>query len=293
MTPRVRPMTIGQNASPTKAILLAAVVLATPAHARGEPADTYYERAFVVAADARCDLSEPHINAALTAATAQARGAALRSGAAEADLAAAAARARSRAGSVPCGDPQLAMVRERVDNAFAGWARTPRMTFPGSRRPWTANRIGSDRPGWRLMQASSVGASPVRFGYAGKGETAGLTAVVSFVGRSRPTAARIVLRDPARASRAWLAGDGLVPAWARASIWATDTGSADPGLLAEDRRAGEAWRFPASAASALERLDPRETFAVEFHFRDGSVATAQFEAGDFAAGRAFLAMGLL
>ena len=85
-------MTIGQNASPTKAILLAAAVLVSPAHAWAGPADTFYERAFVVAADARCDLFEPHINAALTAATAQARGAALRSGTAESDLAAAAAR---------------------------------------------------------------------------------------------------------------------------------------------------------------------------------------------------------
>lgn len=293
MTPRVRPMTIGQNASPTKAILLAAATLGLPVHAWAGPADTFYERAFVVAADARCDLFEPHINAALTAATAQARGAALRSGAAEADLAAAAARARSRAGSVSCGDPQLATVRDRVDSAFSGWARTPRMTFPGARLHWTANRIGSDRASWRLMQASTVGASPVSFGYAGRGETAGLTAVVSFVGRSRPTAARIVLRDPARVPRAWLAGDGLVPASARASIWATDTAPADAALLSAGRRAGEAWRFPASAAEALEKLDPRETFAVEFHFRDGSVATARFEAGDFAAGRAFLAMGTL
>jgi hypothetical protein len=286
-------MTIGQNAFTTKAILLAAIALATPAHAGGEPADTYYERAFVVAADARCDLFGAHLNAALTAAMAQARGAALRSGAAEAELAATAARARSRAGAVSCADPELAMVRERVRGAFAGWARTPRMTFPGARLDWTANRIDSDRPSWRLMQASTVGASPVRFGYAGEGEAAAMTAVVSFVGRSRPTAARIVLRDPARVPRPWLAGDGLAPASARASIWATGTAPADSGLLAEGRRAGEAWRFPASTAAALERLDPRETFAVEFHFRDGSVATAKFEAGDFAAGRAFLAMGML
>lgn len=286
-------MTIGQNASTTKAILLAAAVLAAPAPAWAGPADTFYERAFVVAADARCGLFEPHIDAALTAATAQARGAALRSGAAEADLAATAARARSRAGSVSCADPQLATVRQRVDGAFSGWARTPRMTFPGSRLDWTANRIASERPSWRLMQASVVGASPVSFGYAGKGETPGLTAVVSFVGRSRPTAARIVLRDPARVPRAWLAGDGLVPASSRVSIWATGVAPAETTLLAEGRRAGEAWRFPASTAAALEKLDPRETFAVEFHFRDGSVATAKFEAGDFAAGRAFLAMGAL
>lgn len=286
-------MTIGQTAAKTKAALAAAAVLGLPATAWASPADTYYERAFMVAADARCNLFAPNLEAALAAATAQARGAALRAGTGEADLAAAAARARTRAATVSCADPQLATVRARVDGAFSGWLRTPRMAFPGARRPWTANRIGSADAHWRLQQASVVGASPVAFGYAGKGEAEDLVAVVSFVGRSRPVSARIVLRDPARVPRPWLAGDGLVPVSARASIWATGVDAADPTLLAEGRRAGEAWRFPASTAAALERLDPRETFAVEFHFRDGSVATANFEAGDFAAGRAFLAMGML
>ncbi|MGZ9100691.1 MAG: hypothetical protein ACXW3O_13390 [Brevundimonas sp.] len=286
-------MTIGQNAAAAKAVLLAAAVLATPTHAWAGPADTYYERAFVVAADARCHLFAPNLEAALTAATAQARGAALRSGAREGDLAAVAARARARAGAVSCADPQLATVRARVDGAFSGWLRTTRMTFPGADQPWTANRLGSTEAAWRLQQVSSVGASPVAFGYAGKGETPGLTAVVSFVGRSRPYAARVVLRDPGRVPRPWLGGDRLVPASARASLWATGVSAADPSLLAEGRRAGDAWRFPDATATALERLDPRETFAVEFHFRDGSVATAKFEAGDFAAGRAFLAMGML
>jgi hypothetical protein len=286
-------MTIGQTASKTKAALLAVAALSLPAIAWAGPADTYYERAFVVAADARCHLFAPQIDAALNAATAQARGAALRAGAGEADLAAAASRARSRAGAVSCADPDLAVVRARVDGAFSGWLRTPRMEFPGRHQPWAANRVRSAEANWRLQQMSVVGASPVAFGYAGKGDAPGLTAVVSFVGRSRPYAARIVLRDPVRVSRPWLAGDGLVPVSGRASLWATGVAPADVSLLAEGRRAGEAWRFPAATATALERLDPRETFAIEFHFRDGSVATAKFEAGDFTAGRAFLAMGTL
>ena len=286
-------MTIGQNATAAKAVLLAAAVLATPAPAWAGPADTYYERAFVVAADARCSLFDARVDAALTAATAQARGAALRSGAAEADLKAVAARARARAETVSCRDPQLAIVRDRVDGAFSGWARTPRMTFAGERQHWFADRTKWSEPGWRLMQSSSVGASPVTFGYGGKTGDPALTAVVSFVGRSRPYAARIVFRDDARAPRAWLSGGGLAPASSRASVWATGVAAADPTLLAEGRRAGDAWRFPASAADRLARLDPREAFLIEFHFRDGSVARAPFEAGDFAAGRAFMAMGAL
>lgn len=286
-------MTIGHTARKTKAALLAAAVLCTPQSASAGPADTYYERAFMVAADQRCDLFDGRIEAALGAATAQARGAALRSGAAEADLSAVAARARARARALPCGDPQLATVRGRVDDAFSGWLRTPRMTFPGARADWVANRVGSGGPGWRLQQTAIVGATPVAFGYAGEGDKQGLVAVVSFVGRSRPSAARLVLRDPARSPRAWLAGDGLAPVSVRASVWAAGVAPADRALLADGQRSGEAWRFPASAATALEQLDPRESFAIEFHFRDGSVATVGFEAGDFAAGRAFLAMGMI
>ena len=77
-------MRIGQTAFRTKVALLGVAALCLPATAQAGPADTYYERAFVVAADARCNLFAPRIDAALGAATAQARGAALRSGAAEA-----------------------------------------------------------------------------------------------------------------------------------------------------------------------------------------------------------------
>jgi hypothetical protein len=290
---KVPLMKIGQNAFRTQVALAAAAALLVPACALAGASDTYYERAFVVAADARCGLFQPHVDRALSAATAQARGAALRSGQSEADLAAVAARARARAGAVACEDPQLATVRQRVDGAFSGWARLPRMTFPGARLDWVANRTGYARPTWRLRQDSVVGASPVVFGYAGKGQTADLAAVVSWRGRPRPYAARLVMRDPGKAPRPWLAGDGLVPESARASVWAMGMSAADPTLLSDNRRPGEAWRFPAAAATALERLDPRETFAIEFHFRDGSVATVKYEAGDFTAARAFLAMGTL
>lgn len=284
-------MTIGRPARKTIAAALAAgaACLASPGFAG--PVDTYYERAFVLAADARCGLFEDRLSSALSAATQQARGAALRSGVPEAAVTATSARARSRADSVSCRDPELATVRARVDGAFSGWLRTPRMTFPGTTRAWTANRARSGEAAWKLRQESQVGASPVVFGYAGAGAGSELITVVSFVGRSRPYAARIVLRDPVRVPRPWLNGDGLVPASARASYWATSLAAADQGLLAKGSRGGETWRFPASAAAAVERLDPREAFAVEFHFRDGTVATARFEAGDFAAARAFLAMG--
>jgi len=272
-------------------------MLAQPVAALADATGPFYDRSFVLAANAKCRLFVPAVASALTASTLQARGAAARAGVSDIDLAATAARARGRASQTACNDPQLAMVRTRVATAFAGWAGTARMTFPGGRADWSANRSDFSRPTWRLMQASVTGASPVTFGYtAGGGQAESLKAVVSFVGRPRPYAVRIVMRNTDHAPRAWLTGAGgasLPPEPSRRAIFASSSSAAEQTLLAEGRTQGQAWIFPASTAEALSRLDPREPFVMEFLFRDDSVARATFEAGDFAAGRAFIAMGSL
>lgn len=287
-------MTIGFQHPTAKAAMLAMALVVAPGVALAQPTAPYYERSFVLAADARCDLFQPDVAAALSAATRQARSAALRAGTSEVELRAAADRALSRAGRVACGDPELTTVRQRVEHAFAGWARLTRMEFPGVRASWIANRVPATGASWTLTQASVTGASPVTLGYTAGEVSDRLTAVVSFVGRPRPYAARIVLRDPRRAPRAWLGGTSdLPPTSVRRGFWAVSFGNAEPGLLVTGKQAGEAWRFPTDAALALEQLDPREAFAIEFLFRDDSVARAVFEAGDFAAGRAFLSLGPL
>ncbi|MEN5362566.1 hypothetical protein [Brevundimonas intermedia] len=269
----------------------AVLIAATPVVALAAPQDRFYERSFVLAANDRCGLFEPQLTAALTAAAYQARGAALRAGANDRQLAETAQRARARAGSTPCGSADLKMVSGRVQTAFSGWSRTSRMEFPGARRGWSADRAAYARPTWRLMQATVTGASPVRFGVVGGMDRPDqLAAVVSWQGRSRPTGVRVVMRDHTVAPRPWLAHD-LPPVAQRRAFWAAGVTSADAMLLSEGRPAGQAWLFPAAAADALSALDPREVFTVEFLFRDGSIARSTFEAGDFAAGRAFLAMG--
>jgi len=283
-------MTLRQNARTIQTALALAMALSAPAASWAGVADAYYERAFVMAADRRCDLFEPRVKAALTAATLQAQGAARRAGVSVADLAATRARAERRAGSTACGHTDLAVVRRRVDQAYAGWARTPRMTFAGIAKAWRADRYDSRAVGWRLVQSSTFGASVASFGSTAHRE-APLTAVVSFAGRPRPYAARLTMRDPARTPRPWLAAPGSMPAGLQASVWSTGSSIADKGLVEPGRRGGEAWTFPASTARRLASLDPRESFAIEFHFRDGTVATARFEVGDFAAARAFVAMG--
>ncbi len=277
------------------AVVMMAAVLPTAVFA--ESTGTYYDRSFVLAAHEKCDLFRPPVAGALSAATLQSRGAALRGGVAEASLQATANRARSRARQVSCQNPDLAMVRDRVADAFAGWQRIPRMDFNGDNATWTADRMRREAATWRLVQTSATGASPVRFGLdAAPDGTQTLSAVVSFVGRPRPYAARIVMRDPSLASLPWISASGragLPPENARQEVWSAGTAQAAATLLVTGMSQGEAWAFPATAGDRLSRLDPREPFVIEFLFRDGSIAKATFEAGDFAAARAFVALGTI
>ena len=294
-------MTLGLFARIARAAVAAAVVAATPMAAYADGTGTYYDRTFVLAAHQKCNLFRPPVAGALSAAALQSRGAALRAGTAETTLQATASRAQARARSVSCANPELAVVRDRVADAFAGWQRIPRMDFNGDRARWTADRVRREAATWRLVQTSVTGASPVRFGLSAAAPGAGnvfggeaLSAVVSFVGRPRPYAARMVMRDPALAARPWLTASGravLPPETARQQVWSAGTAAAPATLLATGRTQGEVWTFPAYGGDRLSRLDPREPFLIEFLFRDGSVATATFEAGDFAAARAFVALG--
>ena len=259
---------------------MAAAMIAGGAQA-ADPASLYYERAFVRAADARCGLFDARTDAALASAEAQARGAALRAGVGEADLRHVRNRASAKAATTACGSKDLSVVADRVKTAFAGWARTSRMTWPGDRQGWRADRTGYARPTWRLSQSTVMGRSPVTFGYA-----------ATDLETPRRIGARLVLRDPTKADRPWLA-EGLPPVNARQLVWASDWREAPEALLAENREQGEAWTFPADAAERIARLDPRERFAIQFLFSDDTSISAVFEAGDFAAGRAFLAMGTL
>lgn len=288
-------MRIGFSRTAARAIVAALAVVLCPVSATADGTGTYYDRSFVLAAHEKCRLFRAPVAGALSAATLQSRGAALRAGTPEATLRATATRARSRARQVSCADPELATVRDRVTDAFAGWQRIPRMDFIGEGGTWTADRVRRDGESWRLAQPSVTGGSPVRFGISASADgRETLSAVVSFVGRPRPYAARLVMRDPALADRPWLTAAGkavLPPVSGRQQVFSAGTAPAAATLLATGQTQGEAWTFPVTAGDRLARLDPREPFVLEFLFRDGSVASASFEAGDFAAARAFVALG--
>ena len=178
----------------------------------------------MLAADARCGLFEPQVRAALDVSAHQARGAALRAGATGDELANTGARAVLRARTADCASDDLTTAAARVRDGFAGWRRTARMTFPGERQDWSADRTRYGRDAWRLSQTGRFRSAPVTFGrVTDAGGEEGLAAVVSFPGRPRPYGARIVLRDPARAHRPWIiqASVGLLPpANTRRAFWA-------------------------------------------------------------------------
>src|SRR5438128_10711496 len=87
--------------------LLVSAGVAAPGLARAQPVDLYFERAVMAAADARCGLFTPEISAALAASAAQARGAALRAGAAPEQLRETGQAARAKAAAAVCGSPDL------------------------------------------------------------------------------------------------------------------------------------------------------------------------------------------
>ncbi|MFZ5670504.1 MAG: hypothetical protein ACOY4K_13510 [Pseudomonadota bacterium] len=285
---------------------LAAVVVGAAGGAAAGALDLYYERTLMGAADARCDLFDPVVGAALEAGRVQARGAALRAGASAETLQAAEARALARGRAVDCASPDVATAASRVRSAFAGYARMPRMTYPGDLSEWRADRtVSLEKPLWRLSQTVSFGWDRMIFGLGGRDRRGVLLASASFADGASPYAVRLVMRDPARAAAPYLdrrqAGtDGriplpgrLPPAYAQRSWSAEARSPASPRLAPGRARDALLVRFPADAADALAALDPREAVMVEFLFAGQGgegVRRAWVEVGDFAAGRAFLAI---
>jgi hypothetical protein len=284
--------------------LVAAAMLA-PAAAHAQAVNIFYERALMSAAGQRCGLFTAPVAAALAAGQAQARGAALRAGVAAQELSGVEARARSKAAAQACGSRDLAVAATRVKTAFDGYSRLVKMDYPGEVADWTAERIQSrDGMVWNLSQATRFGADRMTFGLAGKDGIRSLLAVATFGDGARPYAARIVMRDVARAPQPYLdrrGRAGVLPLSARVTPRAMTHAylaearfTPDPLLAPANTKGAIAWRFPVAAAQALANLDPREAVEVEFVFagvggRD-AVRRAYVEVGDFAAGRAFLAV---
>jgi len=291
----------------TPLALSAALTLSAPALAHAESAASLlYERTLMSRADARCHLFTPDIAAALAAAATQARGATLRSGANAEGARQIEDRAALKAYAVPCSSSDLKIAADRVRKAFDGYAQLRVMSFPGTlsswqadRRPWPLVVDGKVRPGprWRLWQITPDSGGRFEFGIS---DGAGLVAVSTTPDAIQASAARLALRDPAKAADAFidprrhdLAGRAS-PRWLTRVFLASSIAPAPQSLLPPGAKAGTVVTFSPEAAQAMSALDPREavTFELVFQTRTGErVETNLIEVGDFAAGRAFLAAG--
>jgi hypothetical protein len=288
---------------------LGAVCALSPLAAYAGPADVYYERAVMIAADQRCGLFSPALGSALAASTAQARGAALRSGFAADQLSQVKERARTAASGADCRSNDINMAAGRVRSAFQAYSRQLKMAYPGSVAGWNAERITSATSQvWNLAQRPSFGADSLTVGLAGRVGANSLTAMTRFADGATPYAARIVVRDTTRAPAPYLdlkkvvngqlpLSATIAPAYAKRTWFAETRGPADAMLVSAagqlSTKGYVAWRFPPAAAEALANLDPREAVEVEFLFNGPTgdvVRRAYVEVGDFAAGKAFVSM---
>jgi hypothetical protein len=258
----------------------------------------------MTAADQRCGLFAPEVGAALAAAAAQARGAALRAGVSADTLRGVERGARATASRADCNSKDIAVAAQRVRAAFSGFSKMTRLSYPGDMAGWQADRNVTRAARWRLVQQANVGADRMSFGLAGTDGPGALIAVVQFADGATPYSARLVLRDDERTMGPFLSRKGAealraipldrrMPAGAGLRSYVAEARSpAGADLLPRDTKSGWAFRFPAEAARELAGLDPREAVAVEFYFADTRrpVRRAYVEVGDFAAGQAFLTL---
>jgi hypothetical protein len=280
--------------------LLWGALALSPGVAQAQPADLFYERAVMSAADARCGLFTPEVAAALAAATAQARGAALRAGTAPDVLRRTERTAQARAAAVDCRSQDLSVAAQRVRAAFSGFTRLTRLTYAGDVAGWEADRNMGRTARWQLSQETRFGPDRMAFGLVGREGAGALVAVARFADDAEPYGARLVLRDQARSEGPYLDRFGggataglplarrLPPRLGQKAYNAAARAPAGRDLLPKGASSGWAFRFPDQAAQELASLDPREAVAVDFLFPGDVVRRAYVEVGDFAAGRAFL-----
>jgi hypothetical protein len=270
--------------------LLPLLLLFLPAVAQAASAaqGLLYERTLMDAAGRRCGLFAPDVAAALAAAKAQARGAALRAGDSPAAVAATQARALARAGEADCRSAGLRTAAERVRDAFQSYSQLYVMRFPGPRSAWRAERPSgaAKAPPWSLVEALPGSGGWILFGM-----TDGAPALLDARRGAAPAAfARIVVRDPTRATEPYLGGPPP-PALSRV-VLASARRPASRALWPAGATGATLYLFPPDLLARLAGLDPRETAGVELVYpspgRDRVVA-ASLEIGDLEAAKAFLA----
>jgi hypothetical protein len=279
---------------------LSVLAAVAPAFAQ-TPFELYRERTAMLAAGANCHLFDAQMTAALGAAQAQARTAALRAGATPEALDHGAAQARSAVAEMVCGSVHVQQSADRARTAFHAYSGLRTMAFPGDVGGWQATRVMPLKSAaWRLSQDAFAGQDKVVFGVAGQDGTEAITLAVAPSDGAEPYAARLILRDRGRLPQPFLTPasaplSARIPLRAAAKVVMAEARSeADPALRPLGARTAVAFRFPPATRGILVGLDPREAVSVELLYpssRGEMVRTAFVEVGDFDAALAFLKAG--
>ncbi|MEA1941374.1 MAG: hypothetical protein U9P68_03905 [Pseudomonadota bacterium] len=287
----------------TAGIGLALAAACGPALANDATGLIFGERQLALDLDTRCDLFTPAQRAALEAGRLQARGSLLRDGVSVHALEDYAAEIEAQARATDCRRQDVAELRARIADAFAGWQRLRDMTFSGAAFDWTATRSYiAGEPVWAALQDTGE----VRVGLSRIDDRIRFTAAMPATAGA--VSAVLVLRDirrepdlydptldghfPAPAGAEW--ADWTPPDYARTLVWTSGRGTDAERSALTRSGAGLVFHFPDSAMAALETRDPREAARIELIDGQGRIVGQHyFEIGDFGAARAFVRSGNL
>ncbi|MDC7683569.1 hypothetical protein PQU92_09795 [Asticcacaulis sp. BYS171W] len=295
--------------------LLLMTALSHPATAQDVSLDTMVKRQFVTAANTRCQWFDGPTALALKAGMLQTRNSALNHGVAPDIVYGALSKAKTAAARADCRNPALLAEVETMKGAYKGFVTHNRLTLPGLRAQWQADRTQMRDEKWRLVQYQQTGDVALAIGLYGTLTRQTLSVMVQFPDGRQPYAARLIVRDPyyrsnglinreayavsARMPAGFSTYDLSVPAMQRrqTSIALTDAPRVNlAGFTVEGKYAGHQAKrdtvrfdFPMRTTTAIARLDPREDIVVAFDFDTGT-QYARFEAGDFVPGLVFVTL---
>lgn len=284
-----------------------------PAMAKTNAEDALYERAAVLAADARCKLFDAKTRAALEAAMSQARSAMIRGGA-PAKAVDSVVNFATKAGSRwDCNSPDMQVIAGRVKSAFSAYNKYNEMHFPGDQQKWVAQKYTAERVArWRVVQRTNTHFANYAFGTAVQNNRKALMLVVANP-KARPASIVLMMRDFRKAPRPVGAGflesvtfrstststalrDRVPPYASSRPFFPSGKTRAEASLTKPESNNATAYIFPEAVIKHLERLDPREAIEVRLTIpahgnRPEYIERAYFEVGDFVAARAFIRAG--
>jgi hypothetical protein len=267
-----------------RAIFFLALLMPVASHAQVNGLErSYDERMAMRAIDERCKLLESGPRRALAGFTAQARGAALRSGSSTQRLDLIADQAKTAAAAKPCRDPAVQSEAQRIIAAHKGWRAQLTGSYPGLARSWKVDRGGKDI--WRAVQDTG---SATRVGLIASGT--GLSFAVETPDLNA-SGARLFLRDlsklgPPQPSRT------LAPPLRNGTtihVAASRRPAATRARVESKPRAGTLFVFSDATTRAVLNADPRDTFEIEITSRSGTVTRLLVEVGDLVAAFTFAA----